>query len=101
MSHKVTRTFRFNIPSVFPLNWEFEFHCELEFLSPQVVVVKLEEHTTGSRRFEIQDCGVTWKTLMWTWHTCAKIAFKHVVEWNNKDESVRRSKRINERGIRL
>lgn len=99
MSVTVKRTFRFNIPSVFPLDWVFEFHCDLQFDETQQVAVDIKEHTIGRVQLKVKDCGVTWKSLLWTWHQCYKLAFNHVCEWNAKDDATRRAKRINERGM--
>lgn len=81
-----TRTFYFEVPSTTTIPWKFEFHVELVFDESQWVVIKWKEHTAGSGRFMIRDCGITWKSLLDGWHRCSREAYLCAKEWNEMDD---------------
>jgi len=79
------RTFRISPPSILSLDWLFEFHCTIRINEIQHVTIDIKEDMTGHTRFLTIHRGEMWRLLLFTWHKCHVLAFKHVLEQNTQD----------------
>lgn len=89
-NEKKFRTFVFEMDSSDNLTkWYIEYNCAFEQFDAQHVVVSIAIDTTYRTTLTIEDCGVTWKTLLYAWKWCADDAVQQVLEYERTDELLR------------
>lgn len=87
---KKLRTFVFELDSSDNLTkWCIEYNCAFEQVDTQHVVVAIAIDTTYRTTITIEDCGITWKTLLYAWKWCADDAVVQVLEYERLDASLR------------
>lgn len=88
MKDAITKKFTFNVPSVFTLDWLFEFHCIFRQVDTRLVVVDINEPTIGSVQVRVQARRIDWNTRLWVWEQCRKLALNYAINQNNRDSRV-------------
>lgn len=83
---EVTRVYRYTLPDTQGNNWEFSFEAGFEWDGHDNVIVRWDERSIGGGAIAIQDCGVTWKSLMIASNTFRSLAEWHSVLWNMDEE---------------
>lgn len=87
MKGKVTRIFRFNLPSIMQLMWSFEFQCIFTYLTGETIQVDVQESMVGPLTLLPPPCETLWKIELWVWEQCRKAAFDYTFQTNVHDQA--------------